>query len=154
MCPRRGRRRSIPWPHCARNKSGQTRLSHSYLTSSALALAVTPLLARLLRAGGKPAHLERCPLIASARKYGCAVLTRSLADFDFLQQLDPSGRVLILQVPEAHDVPVILLFFHPRHRMLSDGSAKLPLNAESRPPAFPQFRPLSFNDGPLPARHS
>ena len=33
-------------------------------------------------------------LFASARKHGCAVLTRNVADFDFLQQLDPSGRVL------------------------------------------------------------
>lgn len=33
-------------------------------------------------------------LFASARKYGCTVLTRNLADFDFLQQLDPSGKVL------------------------------------------------------------
>lgn len=33
-------------------------------------------------------------LFASARKYGCTVLTRNLTDFDFLQQLDPSGRVL------------------------------------------------------------
>jgi predicted nucleic acid-binding protein len=33
-------------------------------------------------------------LFASARKYGCAVLTRNLTDFDFLQQLDRSGRVL------------------------------------------------------------
>ena len=33
-------------------------------------------------------------LFASARKHGCAVLTRNLTDFDFLQQLDPSGRVL------------------------------------------------------------
>jgi predicted nucleic acid-binding protein len=33
-------------------------------------------------------------LFASARKYGCAVLTRNVADFDFLQQLDPSGKVL------------------------------------------------------------
>lgn len=33
-------------------------------------------------------------LFASARKYGCAVLTRNIADFDFLEQLDPSGRVL------------------------------------------------------------
>lgn len=36
-------------------------------------------------------------LFASARKYGCAVLTRNLTDFDFLQQLDPSGRVLFYQ---------------------------------------------------------
>lgn len=33
-------------------------------------------------------------LFASARKYGCVVLTSNLADFDLLQQLDPSGRVL------------------------------------------------------------
>lgn len=33
-------------------------------------------------------------LFASAWKYGCTVLTRNLADFDFLQQLNPSGRVL------------------------------------------------------------
>lgn len=33
-------------------------------------------------------------LFASARKHGCAVLTRNLKDFDYLQQLDPSGRVL------------------------------------------------------------
>jgi len=33
-------------------------------------------------------------LFASARKYGCAVLTRNLTDFDFLQQLDPLGRVV------------------------------------------------------------
>jgi len=36
-------------------------------------------------------------LFASARKYGCTVLTRNLTDFDFLQQLDPSGRVLFYQ---------------------------------------------------------
>ena len=33
-------------------------------------------------------------LFATARKYGCAVLTRDVVDFDFLEQLDPSGRVL------------------------------------------------------------
>jgi predicted nucleic acid-binding protein len=33
-------------------------------------------------------------LFATARKYGCAVLTRNVVDFDFLQQLDPSSRVL------------------------------------------------------------
>lgn len=36
-------------------------------------------------------------LFASARKFGCAVLTRNRMDFDFLQQLDPSGRVLFYQ---------------------------------------------------------
>jgi predicted nucleic acid-binding protein len=33
-------------------------------------------------------------LFASARKHGCAVLTRNVADFDLLEQLDPSGKVL------------------------------------------------------------
>jgi predicted nucleic acid-binding protein len=33
-------------------------------------------------------------LFATARKHGCFVLTRNVLDFDFLQQLDPSGRVL------------------------------------------------------------
>jgi predicted nucleic acid-binding protein len=33
-------------------------------------------------------------LFASARKHGCAVLTRNIADFDLLQQLDPAGNVL------------------------------------------------------------
>jgi predicted nucleic acid-binding protein len=33
-------------------------------------------------------------MFASARKHGCAVLTRNVADFDLLQQLDPSGSVL------------------------------------------------------------
>ena len=33
-------------------------------------------------------------LFASARKYGCTVLTRNVADFDLLQQLDPLGMVL------------------------------------------------------------
>lgn len=33
-------------------------------------------------------------LFASARKHGCTVLTRNIVDFDLLQQLDSSGRVL------------------------------------------------------------
>ena len=33
-------------------------------------------------------------LFASARKHGCVVLTRNIVDFDLLEQLDPSGRVL------------------------------------------------------------
>lgn len=33
-------------------------------------------------------------LFATARKHGCAVLTRNIVDFDLLQQLDPSVRVL------------------------------------------------------------
>jgi predicted nucleic acid-binding protein len=33
-------------------------------------------------------------IFATARKYGHTVLTRNIVDFDFLQQLDPAGRVL------------------------------------------------------------
>jgi predicted nucleic acid-binding protein len=33
-------------------------------------------------------------LFATARKHGCAVLSRNVRDFDFLQQLDPAGKVL------------------------------------------------------------
>src|SRR5438874_11020257 len=33
-------------------------------------------------------------LFATARKHGCSVLTRNVLDFDFLQQLNPSGKVL------------------------------------------------------------
>lgn len=33
-------------------------------------------------------------LFVTARKHGCSVLTRNILDFDFLQQLDPSGKVL------------------------------------------------------------
>ena len=33
-------------------------------------------------------------LFATARKYGCTVLTRNVVDFDLLSQLDPTGNVL------------------------------------------------------------
>ena len=33
-------------------------------------------------------------LFATARKHGCTVLTRNVADFDLLSQLDPTGNVL------------------------------------------------------------
>ena len=33
-------------------------------------------------------------LFATARKHGCAVLSRNVRDFDLLQQLDPAGKVL------------------------------------------------------------
>ncbi|HEY6767954.1 MAG TPA: type II toxin-antitoxin system VapC family toxin [Candidatus Sulfotelmatobacter sp.] len=33
-------------------------------------------------------------LFVTARRHGCTVLTRNIGDFDFLQQLDPAGRVL------------------------------------------------------------
>jgi predicted nucleic acid-binding protein len=37
-------------------------------------------------------------LFATARKYGCSVLTRNVVHFDFLEQLDPSGRVLFYKI--------------------------------------------------------
>ncbi len=37
-------------------------------------------------------------LFATARKYGCAVLSRNVRDFDLLQQLDPSGRVIFYRI--------------------------------------------------------
>ncbi len=37
-------------------------------------------------------------LFATARKYGCAVLSRNVRDFDLLQQLDPSGRVMFYKI--------------------------------------------------------
>jgi predicted nucleic acid-binding protein len=37
-------------------------------------------------------------LFASGRKYGCTVLTRNIRDFDLLEQLDPSGRVLFYRL--------------------------------------------------------
>lgn len=37
-------------------------------------------------------------VFSSARKHGLTVLTRNIADFDFLQQLDPRGRVLFYAV--------------------------------------------------------
>jgi predicted nucleic acid-binding protein len=33
-------------------------------------------------------------LFSTARKHGLTVLTRNILDFDFLQQLEPTGRVL------------------------------------------------------------
>ena len=36
-------------------------------------------------------------LFASARKHGLAVLTRNTIDFDLLQQLEPSGRILLYE---------------------------------------------------------
>ena len=37
-------------------------------------------------------------LLATARKHGCALLTRNIVDFDFLQQLQPSVRVLFYRL--------------------------------------------------------
>jgi predicted nucleic acid-binding protein len=36
-------------------------------------------------------------IFATARKHGMTVLTRNTDDFDFLQQLDPSGRVIFYE---------------------------------------------------------
>jgi predicted nucleic acid-binding protein len=36
-------------------------------------------------------------IFATARKYGMTVLTRNAADFDFLQQLEPSGSVMFYE---------------------------------------------------------
>jgi predicted nucleic acid-binding protein len=46
---------------------------------------------------GKAEHrrvLNDALILSSARKYGLTVLTRNVEDFDLLQQLDPSARVL------------------------------------------------------------
>ena len=37
-------------------------------------------------------------LFATARKYGCAVLSRNVRDFDLLQQIDPSGKVMFYKI--------------------------------------------------------
>jgi predicted nucleic acid-binding protein len=37
-------------------------------------------------------------IFGSARKHGHTVLTRNVVDFDFLQQLDPSGKVVFYRV--------------------------------------------------------
>jgi predicted nucleic acid-binding protein len=37
-------------------------------------------------------------LFATARKYGCALLSRNVRDFDLLQQLDPSGKVMFYKI--------------------------------------------------------
>jgi len=37
-------------------------------------------------------------LYVSARRSGCTVLSRNISDFDFLQQLDPAGRILFYRV--------------------------------------------------------
>jgi predicted nucleic acid-binding protein len=37
-------------------------------------------------------------LFVTARRHGCTLLTRNLGDFDFLQQLDPAGRVMFYRI--------------------------------------------------------
>jgi predicted nucleic acid-binding protein len=39
-------------------------------------------------------------IFLSAAKQGCAVLTRNVADFDFLMQLAPFGKVLLYEIPQ------------------------------------------------------
>ena len=51
-----------------------------------------------IRKGAATARLERRAAIATARKYGCAVLSRNVRDFDLLQQLDPSGKVMFYRI--------------------------------------------------------
>ena len=46
----------------------------------------------------RPRVLNDALLFATARKYGCAVFSRNVRDFDLLQQLDPSGRVMFYRV--------------------------------------------------------
>jgi predicted nucleic acid-binding protein len=61
---------------------------------------LTGLLARLQKYS-KADHrraLNDALLFSTARKYRLTVLTRNINDFDLLQQLDPSGRVLFYSV--------------------------------------------------------
>lgn len=37
-------------------------------------------------------------LFVTAQRNGCTLLTRNISDFDFLQQLEPDGRVLFYRV--------------------------------------------------------
>lgn len=37
-------------------------------------------------------------LFVTARRHGCTLLTRNVSDFDFLQQLEPAGRVMFYRV--------------------------------------------------------
>ena len=65
-----------------------------------LAGILTGTIARLQRVA-KPDRrriLNDALIFATARKHGHTVLTRNVVDFDFLQQLDPSGRVVFYKV--------------------------------------------------------
>jgi predicted nucleic acid-binding protein len=44
-------------------------------------------------------------IFSSARKHGHTVLTRNVVDFDFLQQLEPSGRVAFYRVERDEERP-------------------------------------------------
>ena len=64
------------------------------------------ILARVQRYGKdqRSRLLNDALLFATARKDGCAVLTRNIVDFDLLEQLDPSGRVLFYKVSASRKV--------------------------------------------------
>ena len=47
---------------------------------------------------GRRRILNDALIFATARKFGHTVLTRNVVDFDFLQQLDPAGRVTFYRV--------------------------------------------------------
>ena len=48
--------------------------------------------------GQRRRTLNDALLYVSARRSGCTILTRNVSDFDFLQQLDPAGRVLFYRI--------------------------------------------------------
>ena len=58
------------------------------------------MLARTQGYGREQRHrvLNDALLFETARKYGCAVLTRNVVGFDLLQQLDPSGHVMFYTI--------------------------------------------------------
>jgi predicted nucleic acid-binding protein len=49
-------------------------------------------------AGDRNRVLSDALLFCTARKHGLTVLSRNLKDFDLLQQLDPSGRVVFYRL--------------------------------------------------------
>jgi predicted nucleic acid-binding protein len=57
------------------------------------------MIARLQHYGSGERHriLNDALIFLTAVKHGCAVLTRNIADFDLLQQLDPRGQVIFYQ---------------------------------------------------------
>jgi predicted nucleic acid-binding protein len=54
--------------------------------------------------GQRRRTLNDALLYVSARRSGCTILTRNVSDFDFLQQLDPAGRVLFYRVQRYETV--------------------------------------------------
>jgi predicted nucleic acid-binding protein len=61
---------------------------------------LTGTIARLQTLSKQDRHriLNDALIFTTARKFGHTVLTRNVEDFDFLHQLDPSGRVLFYKV--------------------------------------------------------